>query len=202
MYLLLGSCFWQLLLSCWTAPVLGSWQLSQLSLNSHLQSAELLHDWRFTANQFILATSPLRLMTYNFFFNWTLAVIILWREDGCVIYNCCWSTPAQLFSWPHFNVSDSRSLYLYPSGVWWPGYIPRHWVPFLLPPTTRRATVEVFDPTSTQDWLVLFTWRLSLYNLDMDVIENTTFNSSSIAVACIHCIAILLYLTVALRHTL
>jgi hypothetical protein len=29
--------------------------------------SELLYDWRFTANQFVLATSPLRLMTNNFF---------------------------------------------------------------------------------------------------------------------------------------
>jgi hypothetical protein len=34
---------------------------------------ELLYEWRFTANQFVLATSPLRLTTI-FFFNWTLAV--------------------------------------------------------------------------------------------------------------------------------
>jgi hypothetical protein len=38
--------------------------------------SELLYDWRFTANQFILASSPLRLTT-TFFFNGTLAVIIL-----------------------------------------------------------------------------------------------------------------------------
>jgi hypothetical protein len=29
---------------------------------------------------------------------------------------------------------------------------PRHWDPFSSPPTTRRATVEVFDPASTWDW--------------------------------------------------
>jgi hypothetical protein len=34
-------------------------------------------------------------------------------------------------SWPYFTVSD-----------WW--------LPFLLPPTTHRAIVEVFDPASTQ----------------------------------------------------
>jgi hypothetical protein len=28
---------------------------------------------------------------------------------------------------------------------------PRHWVSFSLPPTTRRATVKVFDPASTRD---------------------------------------------------
>jgi hypothetical protein len=30
-------------------------------------------------------------------------------------------------------------------------YTPTHWVPFSSPPTTHRATVEVFDPTSTWD---------------------------------------------------
>jgi hypothetical protein len=35
-------------------------------------------------------------------------------------------------SWPHFTVSDSR-------------------LPFSLPPTTRRATVEVFESASTRD---------------------------------------------------
>jgi hypothetical protein len=41
----------------------------------------------------------------------------LWREDGSVIYNCCWSSLAQYFrvrvpldSWPYFTVSDSRLL--------------------------------------------------------------------------------------------
>jgi hypothetical protein len=37
-------------------------------------------------------------------------------------------------SWSYFNVSDSR-------------------LPFSSPPTTRRATVELFDPASTQNWL-------------------------------------------------
>jgi hypothetical protein len=38
----------------------------------------------------------------------------LWREDGCAVYNCCWSSPAQSFlrlspadSWPYFTVSYS-----------------------------------------------------------------------------------------------
>jgi hypothetical protein len=34
-------------------------------LPSPFQS-ELLYDWRFTANQFVLAASPLRLTTSNF----------------------------------------------------------------------------------------------------------------------------------------
>jgi hypothetical protein len=63
----------------------------------------------------------------------------LWREDGSVVYNCCWPSPAQSFSvqvpwdsWPYFTVSDSRLL-------------------FSSPPTTRRATVQVFDPASAWD---------------------------------------------------
>jgi hypothetical protein len=44
----------------------------------------------------------------------------------------------------------TRSPYLYPPGTGWPSYNPRHWVPFSSPSTTRRATVEVFEPVSTQ----------------------------------------------------
>jgi hypothetical protein len=44
----------------------------------------------------------------------------------------------------------TRSLYLYPPGTGWPGYNPRDGVPFSSPPTTRRATVEVFDPACTR----------------------------------------------------
>jgi hypothetical protein len=33
----------------------------------------------------------------------------------------------------------------------WPSYTPRHWVPFSSHPTTRRATVEVFELASTRD---------------------------------------------------
>jgi hypothetical protein len=70
-------------------------------------------------------------------------------------------------SWPHFTVSDSRLPqtggsrfpYLYPPGTGWPGYTPRHWVLFSSPPTTRRATVEVFDPACTRgNSLILAAW--------------------------------------------
>jgi hypothetical protein len=60
---------------------------------------------------------------------------------------------------PHFTVSNSRlpqsgrprPRILYPPGRGWPGYKPRHWVPFSSPPTTRRTTVEVFDPATKRD---------------------------------------------------
>jgi hypothetical protein len=62
-------------------------------------------------------------------------------------------------SWPHFTVWDSRlpqpggpgPRHLYPPGRGLLGYILRHWVPFSSPPTTRRPTVEVFDPATTRD---------------------------------------------------
>jgi hypothetical protein len=48
---------------------------SQLNYKSKSKS-KLLYDWRFTANQFILASSLLILTTRYSFLNWTLAVIV------------------------------------------------------------------------------------------------------------------------------
>jgi hypothetical protein len=39
--------------------------------------SELLYDWRFTANQFVLAPSPLRLTARIIFLNWAPMVIVL-----------------------------------------------------------------------------------------------------------------------------
>jgi hypothetical protein len=63
-------------------------------------------------------------------------------------------------SWPYFTVSDSR-------------------LTISSPPTTRRATVEVFDPASTRDKL----WeKLTAYFLwyDTDLIENDASNNTSL----------------------
>jgi hypothetical protein len=63
----------------------------------------------------------------------------LWREDGSVVYNCCWPRHCSHFRvrvpwdlWPYFTVSESR-------------------LPFSSCPTNRRATVEVFHPASTRE---------------------------------------------------
>jgi hypothetical protein len=49
-----------------------SWTLNSLAnaewLNSQKSESELRYDWRFTANQFVLVTSPLWLATSNFIF--------------------------------------------------------------------------------------------------------------------------------------
>jgi hypothetical protein len=52
----------------------------------------------------------------------------------------------------------TRSPYLYPTGTGWPRYTPGHCVPFPLPLTTRRATVKVFNPSSTRP-LTRQTWE-------------------------------------------
>jgi hypothetical protein len=90
----------------------------------------------------------------------------LWREDGSVVYNCCWASPAQSFS----DLSSTefmtmfyclrfetppppwraRSPYLCLPETGWHSYTPRHSAPFSSPRTTRRVAVVVFEPASTQ----------------------------------------------------
>jgi hypothetical protein len=89
----------------------------------------------------------------------------IFRENGSAVYNCCWVSPAQSFLAPstaglvtifyclRFENPPTwrtRSPYLYPPKTGWPNYTPRHWFPFSSPPTTRRATMEVFEPASTR----------------------------------------------------
>jgi hypothetical protein len=49
--------------------------------------SESLYDWRFTANQLVLAPSLLRLMTKIF----SVLSTPLWREEGYVFYEYAWS---------------------------------------------------------------------------------------------------------------
>jgi hypothetical protein len=52
--------------------------------------------------------------------------------------------------WPYFTVSDSR-------------------LPFLSPPTTHRATVEVFNPASTRDFQNTTVKRLYMFLCNMEL---------------------------------
>jgi hypothetical protein len=78
----------------------------------------------------------------------------------------------------------ARSPYLYLPGTGWPNYISMHCVTFPSPPTTHRATVEVFERASTRGSGRL---RLvvSIYNLGMDNIENAASKNASIIASCI-----------------
>jgi hypothetical protein len=133
-----------------------SWRMSESESELH---------WRFTANQFVLATSSLRLTTSNFFLQLNIlgyspyVTSSLTREWVCRLQLLLVLASAVILksksrgTHNHILLSPTwrdRSSYLYPPVTGWPSYTPRHWVPFWSPPTTRRATVEVFDPSSTR----------------------------------------------------
>jgi hypothetical protein len=61
----------------------------------------------------------------------------LWREAGSVFCTCCWPLPAQSFLGP--SPLELATIF----------YCLRFETSFSSPPTTRRVTVEVFDPAST-----------------------------------------------------
>jgi hypothetical protein len=151
----------------------------------NLSESELLYDWRFTANQ--SWRQSFETQTSNFIFQLNTCSYSPYIKSSqtrgwACVYNCCWSSPAQSFSGPNpaglmtifyclkFETPPTwraRSPYLYPPGTEWPGYNPRHWVPFWSTPTTRRAKVEVFDPD--------FEWRMFIYvfkDQGMSVIDN------------------------------
>jgi hypothetical protein len=163
-------------ISYWTTSVFSSTvtnderRITAHKLNS-LTGTELLYDWRFTASQFVLVTSPLRLKRSYFIFQLNICgyspyvTSSLTRGWGLSFTIAAGRRQRSHFQvrvprdlWPHFTASryetprkwKTSSPYLYPPETWWPGYKPRHWLPFSSPPTTRRAPVEVFDPASTR----------------------------------------------------
>jgi hypothetical protein len=135
-------------------------------LNSQLHCSQS-HS-HFTANQFILMPSPLRPTTRILFFDWTLAVSLyvtafLMRWWVCHLQLLLALASAVILAsesrrtHDHIllsQIQDSPNLegqvpiYMSP-GTGWPTYTRRQCVPFhrLL---RHTATVEVFDPTSTQ----------------------------------------------------
>jgi hypothetical protein len=77
----------------------------------------------------------------------------LWREDGPVVYICCWPSPAQSISGPSpVELATTFSSLRFETS-------------FLSPPATRRATVEVFDSVFTRD-INRSLLHGSLYSLD------------------------------------
>jgi hypothetical protein len=129
----------------------------------------LVYDWPFTANHFVLAPSLLRPTTSIFFqlntcgfspyitFSLTrgwvcrLQMLLVLASSVILVSESLGTHDRILLS----QIRDSHSLEgqvpVYPPGAGWSSYTPRHWVPFSSPPTTRRATVEVFKPVSTRD---------------------------------------------------
>jgi hypothetical protein len=137
------------------------------TVSSSESESELFHDWSFTANQFVLATSPLRLTISIFFFfllqfnscsHGPYVTSSLIRRSACRLQLLLAFASAVILRSSYFTVSDSRPLQ--PGGPVpsiyslqkcdGPIIPPRQWVPFSSPSMTPRATVEVFDPASTR----------------------------------------------------
>jgi hypothetical protein len=120
-----------------------NWQLTVSESES-----DLLYDWRFNANQFVSARSPLRLTTSNFIFQlnicgyspyatsslmraWVCRLQLLVVLASAFIHRSnSWGTHGHILL-SQFRDSpnlESQVLVLHPPGTWWPGYTPRHWV--------------------------------------------------------------------------
>jgi hypothetical protein len=136
------------------------WMAAPVQLTN--SESELLYDWRFTANQFVLVTSPLR-PTSSVFFQvntyghspyvissltrgWVyLLQLLLVPASAVILMSESRGTHDHILL---SQIRDSPSLEGQVPRV--ANCTPRHWVSFLSPPTTRRSTMEVFDPASTR----------------------------------------------------
>jgi hypothetical protein len=106
----------------------------------------MFHDWRFTANHFVLATSPLRLATCNFIFQlntcgYSPYVTSSLTREGSGDYNCCWYSPA--LSFPGQSLAGLMntlcSLRFETVPIWGPGphiYVPQDHGGPIIPPGT------------------------------------------------------------------
>jgi hypothetical protein len=144
--------------------------LSSVTNSSVYFVRELLYDWQFTANQFVLATSPFRLMASIFFFRMNICFhsfyvtssltrgrvyrlqLLLVLASAVILRSESHGTYDRILL---FQIRDSSNLggqYLYPPGAGCDSYTTMHWVPFSSPPTTRR--MEIFCPASTWAYIL------------------------------------------------
>jgi hypothetical protein len=135
---------------------------SVFSRTKTLLYPELLYDWRFTANQFVLATSPLRLTTSNFCpqlntcGHSSYVRSSLTRGRVCHLQLLLVLASAIILRSESHGIHDHILLSQIRDSLNLEGQVPlfisprkRHWVPFSSPPTTRRAAEEVCDPATT-----------------------------------------------------
>jgi hypothetical protein len=133
--------------------------------------SELLYDWRFIANHIVLAISPLRLMTSNFIFQfntcgyrpyvtssltrgWVCRFQLLLVVASVVILRSKYRGTHYYILLSQIrdssNLEGQVTVFIFPRDRVARLY-PWHWVQLSSPPTTHRATVELFDPASTRD---------------------------------------------------
>jgi hypothetical protein len=128
--------------------------------------SDLLHDWRFAPISFSWRHAP-----------WDSRSVIFSQLNTCGHSPCVTSiltrwwvcrlklalalASAVILRLKTLLTWRARPPCLYPPGTGWSDYIPRHWIPFPSPRTTRRITVELIDPASTRDfwfWRFIWTW--------------------------------------------
>jgi hypothetical protein len=152
-----------------------------------LSESDLLCDWRFTANQFVLATSPLRLTTNNFFSKlnpcghspyvtssltrrWVCRLQLLLVLASTVILG-------SMFRVTHDHIllsliRDSHNLEVHVPVIISPKnrvaqLYPQQLGPFSSPSSTCRAMVEVSEPASAREEFTLLKFLLALYRIDI-----------------------------------
>jgi hypothetical protein len=149
-----------------SANVLTGWRISHNWLNS---KSKLCYDRRSVGQSVLVSNthpgSKTRLLLLLDSFGFVDVGRPLWRGRVCRLQFLLALTSVvilgseSLGAHDHILVSQirdspptwrTRSPCLYPLGTGWPSYTPRHWVPVSSPRTTRRTTVEVFEPASSR----------------------------------------------------
>jgi hypothetical protein len=152
--------FWQLKINDWTrpAPFLARPRMSSLLLWRTKNSCSRLelHTNSLLTSEFWLPAFCLPLWVWVLCYDrrsvgqsileWSTQLGLttrfvdvgrsLWRKDGSVVYNFCWPWPAQSLS--GLGLATIFCCLKFETS-------------FSSPPTTRRATVEVFDHASTRN---------------------------------------------------
>jgi hypothetical protein len=172
------NCYWLQLTACW--PLICCWYLPALlflvpsptepvNIIYSSQSQSYITTDRQSAN-LSWCQAPIWGPKPDFYYCQTVVDLLMWSvlsdERRSVVYNYCWPSPAKSFlarnprgNHDHIFLSQIRDCpnlecqvpYLCPPGTRWPSYNHRHWIPFSLPPTTRRAEFHVFEPSSTPE---------------------------------------------------